>query len=761
MDTNKKSFREEALAYHADGRPGKIEVIPTKPYSTQKDLSLAYSPGVAEPCLEIQKNPDDAYRYTDKGNLVAVISNGTAVLGLGNIGAQAGKPVMEGKGFLFKTFADIDVFDIEVDTRDTEKFIETVKNISVTFGGINLEDIKAPECFVIEERLREELSIPVMHDDQHGTAIISAAALLNALEIAGKKISEVKVVVNGAGAAAISCAKLYITLGVDPANMIMCDSKGVISKRRTDLNPAKAFFATSREVDTLSQALEGADVFLGLSVADVLTADMVKSMAANPIVFALANPNPEIRYEVAMQARPDIIFATGRSDYPNQVNNLLGFPYIFRGALDVRATKINDEMKIAAVRALASLAKEPVPDIVATAYNDNDISFGRKYLIPKALDPRLITRISIAVAKAAIESGVARKVITDWDAYAQQLESRMGRNDKLMRTIRSMACTASPKRIVFSEGDSINSLRAAIHLLTDGVATPILVGSREKIHALLEKHNLSLDDSYILDFRSDAEKERRARYAELLYSKMSRKGINREEAGKCMLQRSWFTLMMIASGDADTTLLGYGHNYIEALDPIRQVFGLPADRRLAAMRIVTTKRGPMFFADTAVNPSPSAEDLVEIALMSAKTVRRFGIEPVIAMLSSSNFGTDNGTRSQKVARAVEILHEKHPDLLVEGEMKANIALDRETRARLYPFNKLGDREVNTFIFPNLAAANISYKLVEMLGGAEVNGPILMGLDRADIHLVPENASTRSLINLGMIAAAEAVPAKAE
>ena len=759
MDTNKKSFREEALAYHADGRPGKIEVIPTKPYSTQKDLSLAYSPGVAEPCLEIQKNPDDAYRYTDKGNLVAVISNGTAVLGLGNIGAQAGKPVMEGKGFLFKTFADIDVFDIEVDTRDTEKFIETVKNISVTFGGINLEDIKAPECFVIEERLREELSIPVMHDDQHGTAIISAAALLNALEIAGKKISEVKVVVNGAGAAAISCAKLYITLGVDPANMIMCDSKGVISKRRTDLNPAKAFFATARGIDTLSQALEGADVFLGLSVADVLTADMVKSMAANPIVFALANPNPEIRYEVAMQARPDIIFATGRSDYPNQVNNLLGFPYIFRGALDVRATKINDEMKIAAVRALASLAKEPVPDIVATAYNDNDISFGRKYLIPKALDPRLITRISIAVAKAAIESGVARKVITDWDAYAQQLESRMGRNDKLMRTIRSMACTASPKRIVFSEGDSINSLRAAIHLLTDGVATPILVGSREKIHALLDRHNLSLDDSYILDFRSDAEKERRARYAELLYSKMSRKGINREEAGKCMLQRSWFTLMMIASGDADTTLLGYGHNYIEALDTLRQVFGLPADRRLATMRIVTTKRGPMFFADTAVNPSPTAEDLVEIALMSAKTVRGFGIEPVIAMLSSSNFGTDNGTRSLKVAKAVEVLHEKYPELLVEGEMKANIALDRETRARLYPFNKLGDREVNTFIFPNLAAANISYKLVEMLGGAEVNGPILMGLDCANVHLVPENASTRSLINLGMIAAVEANQSK--
>lgn len=759
METNKKSFRDEALAYHSEGRPGKIEVIPTKPYSTQKDLSLAYSPGVAEPCLEIQKNPDDAYKYTDKGNLVAVISNGTAVLGLGNIGAQAGKPVMEGKGFLFKTFADIDVFDIEVDTRDTEKFIETVKNISVTFGGINLEDIKAPECFEIEERLRDELSIPVMHDDQHGTAIISAAAFLNALEVCGKKIEDVKVVVNGAGAAAVSCARLYIALGVRPENMVMCDSKGVISTRRTDLNPVKATFATSRDVNTLEEAIKGADMFLGLSVADVLTADMVRSMAKDPIVFALANPNPEIRYEVALSARPDIIFATGRSDYPNQVNNLLGFPYIFRGALDVRATKINDEMKIAAVRALAALAKEPVPDMVAAAYNDNDISFGREYLIPKALDPRLITHISMAVAKAAIESGVARKTITDWDAYAQELEKRMGRDDKLMRSIRSMACTATPRRLAFSEGDSINSIKAAIHLLTDGVATPVLIGSKEKIHEILEKHNLSLDDRYILDFRSDEEKDRRERYANLLYSKMSRRGVNHDEAIKLMMKRNWFTLMMISAGDADTTLLGYGHNYIEALGLVRQVFGLPEERRLAAMRIVTTKRGPMFFADTAVNPSPSAEDLVEIVRMSAKTVRRFGIEPVIAMLSYSNFGTDEGSRSVKVAKAVEILHEKYPDILVDGEMKANIALDRETRARLYPFNKLGDREVNTFIFPNLASANISYKLVEMLGGAEVNGPILMGLDTANVHIVPESASARSLINLGMIAAAEAVPAK--
>lgn len=759
MEVNKKSFRDEALAYHSEGRPGKIEVIPSKPYSTQKDLTLAYSPGVAEPCLEIQKDPDEAYKYTDKGNLVAVISNGTAVLGLGNIGAQAGKPVMEGKGFLFKTFADIDVFDIEVNTTDTEKFIDTVKNIACTFGGINLEDIKAPECFEIEERLRDELSIPVMHDDQHGTAIISAAALLNALEINGKKIEDVKVVVNGAGAAAVSCARLYIALGVRPENMVMCDSKGVISVRRKDLNPVKATFATSRPENTLEEAIAGADVFLGLSVADVLTADMVKSMAKDPIVFALANPNPEIRYEVAKGARPDIIFATGRSDYPNQVNNLLGFPYIFRGALDVRATKINDEMKIAAVRALAALTKEPVPDIVAAAYNDNNISFGREYLIPKALDPRLLTCISMAVAKAAIESGVARKTITDWDAYCQQLDKRMGRDDKLMRSIRSMACTSAPHRIVFSEGDSLNSIKAAIHLHTDGVAIPILVGSREKIHSLLEKQNLNIDESCILDFRSEEERPRRERYADLLYSKMSRRGINHDEALKCMMKRNWFTMMMIAAGDADTSLLGYGHNYIEALEPIRQVFSIPAERRLAAMRIVTTKRGPMFFADTAVNPSPSAEDLVEIVLMSAKTVRRFGIEPVMALLSYSNFGTDDGTRSVKVAKAVEILHEKYPDLLVEGEMKANIALDRETRARLYPFNKLGDREVNTFIFPNLASANISYKLVEMLGGAEVNGPILMGLDKANIHLVPETASVRSLINLGMIAAAEAVPEK--
>ena len=754
MENNETNKREEALAYHADGRPGKIEVVPTKPYSTQKDLSLAYSPGVAEPCLEIDAHPEDAYKYTAKGNLVAVISNGTAVLGLGNIGAMAGKPVMEGKGLLFKTFADIDVFDIEVNTQDTEQFIETVKNISVTFGGINLEDIKAPECFIIEERLKEELSIPVMHDDQHGTAIISAAALLNALEIAGKDIHDIQVVVNGAGAAAVSCAKLYISLGVDPKHLVMCDSKGVINTKRKGLNATKAAFATDREIDTLAEAIVGADVFLGLSVADVLTQDMVRTMASDPIVFALANPNPEISYENAMASRPDIIFATGRSDYPNQVNNVLGFPYIFRGALDVRATKINEAMKIAAVHALAELTKEPVPDMVAAAYNDPDISFGREYLIPKALDPRLISRISVAVAKAAIESGVARHKITDWEAYSHQLEGRMGRDDKLMRSIRTMALTSTPRRIAFSEGDSLSSLKAALHLLTDNIATPILIGSAAKIDALLAEHHMAIDHRYIVDFRSDAEKERRARYAELLYSKMSRQGISHEEALKYMLKRDWFTLMMVASGDADTTLLGYDHNYTEALGPVRQLFATGQDDLLAAMRIVTTKHGPMFFADTAVNATPGAEELAQIALMAARTVRSFGIEPVIAMLSYSNFGTDKASMAKKVSRAVQILQTEYPDLLVEGEMKADVALDPQTRAKRFPFNKLGDREVNTFIFPNLAAANISYKLVEMLGGAEVNGPILMGLTKANVHLVPENASSRTLINLSMIAIAE-------
>ncbi len=759
MGNNAKSKKEEALLYHSEGRPGKIEVVPTKPYSTQKDLSLAYSPGVAEPCLAIKENPDDAYKYTAKGNLVAVISNGTAVLGLGDIGAMAGKPVMEGKGLLFKTFADIDVFDIEVNTKDTEQFIETVKNISVTFGGINLEDIKAPECFVIEDRLKEELSIPVMHDDQHGTAIISSAALLNALEIAGKKIDEVKVVVNGAGAAAVSCARLYMSLGVKPENVVMCDSKGVISVRRKDLNPIKSKFATTREVNTLAEALVGADVFLGLSVANVLSQEMVRSMADNPIVFALANPNPEISYTDAMAARKDIIFATGRSDYPNQVNNVLGFPYIFRGALDVRATTINEEMKIAAVKALAALTKEPVPDIVAAAYNDNNISFGRDYLIPKALDPRLISTISVAVAKAAIDSGVARKTITDWKAYAEELDGRMGRDDKLMRAIRSKVKTAEPRRIVFSEGDRLTTIKAAIHLINDNLAIPILVGDAKKIASILEENHLNLDMKYVVDLRSDAEEGRRRDYAMQLYNKVSRKGVRMNEAVEYMMHRDWFSLMMVAAGDADTSILGYAHHYIESLKPVRQIFTTNSNTTLAAMQIVTTKKGPMFFADMAVNPSPSVEDLVNIALMTARTVRSFGIEPVIGMLSHSNFGTSTEPLATKVAKAVEILHFQYPELLVDGEMKADIALNKKARNEFYPFNKLGDRDINVLIFPNLSSANISYKMMEILGGAEINGPILMGLNHPYVHLIPEVASSRSIRNLSVIAAAVTIPTK--
>lgn len=759
MENNLKSKKEEALLYHSEGRPGKIEVVPTKPYSTQKDLSLAYSPGVAEPCLAIEENPEDVYKYTAKGNLVAVISNGTAVLGLGDIGAMAGKPVMEGKGLLFKTFADIDVFDIEVDTKDTERFIETVKNISVTFGGINLEDIKAPECFEIEERLKNELDIPVMHDDQHGTAIISAAALLNALELAGKRIGEVAVVINGAGAAAVSCAKLYIGLGVNPENIVMCDSKGVVSVSRTDLNPIKAQFATSRRLSTLEEAIRGADVFLGLSVADILTPEMVRSMATDPIVFALANPNPEIDYDAAKASREDIIFATGRSDYPNQVNNVLGFPYIFRGALDVRATKINEEMKIAAVHALAELTKEPVPDRVAAAYGNQKITFGRDYLIPKPLDPRLISRISAAVAKAAIESGVARRVISDWEAYAIELEERMGRDDRLMRAIRTRARSGKLRRVVFSEGDSLNTIKAAAHLHNDGVAIPLLVGDRDKITALLTENNLELDPACIINFRGGEETERRERYARLLYDKVSRKGIVPTEAQKFMKARDWFSLMMVLAGDADTSVLGYSHRYTRGLGPVREVFSVPQDTTLAAMEIVSTKKGPMFFADTAINTSPTAEELANIAMMAAETVRGFGIEPVIAMLSHSNFGTDTEPQAIKVARAVGILHKRCPDLLVDGEMKADIALNRKMRMELYPFNKLGDREVNTFIFPNLSAANISYKLMKKLGDAEINGPILMGLNGSKVHLIVDLASTRSLINLGMIAAACATPAE--
>lgn len=753
MNTNPKSLKEEALEYHSEGRPGKIEVIPTKPYSSQHDLSLAYSPGVAEPCRQIEKNPDDAYKYTAKGNLVAVISNGTAVLGLGNIGAIAGKPVMEGKGLLFKTFADIDVFDIEVDATDVDKFIETVKNISPTFGGINLEDIKAPECFEIEEKLKNELNIPVMHDDQHGTAIISAAALLNAIELVEKKIEDVLVVVNGAGAAAVSCAKLYLTLGVRKENMVMCDSKGVINTKRTDLNKAKKEFATSRNIDTLEEALKGSDVFLGLSVANVLSQDMVRSMAKDPIVMALANPDPEISYDDAMASRPDIIFATGRSDYPNQVNNVLGFPYIFRGALDVRATKINEEMKIAATCALAELAKEPVPDIVAMAYGNKQIQFGKDYLIPKPIDPRLISRISAAVAKAAIDSGVARHKITDWDAYAENLEKRMGRDNKLLRRIRTMVVSAPQKRVIFSEGDTENTIKAAVALAADKLMKPILVGEMHEVEEIAREQNIDISQIEVIDFRTDAEAERREKYAKMALEKLGRRGVSPTEALKNMKHRDWFTLMAMIAGEADAAIIGYSRRYTKALEPIRELFDA-RDKTLAALHIVTTKKGPMFFTDTGVNVSPTAEELAEITRLAVKEVRCYGVEPVVAMLSNSNFGTDTQAEALKVAAAVEILHRTDPDIIVDGEMKADIALSTDIRQENYPFNTIGNREVNTFIFPNLSAANISYKIMGMLGDAEITGPVLLGLD-ANIHLQAETARVRSMMNLALIAAAHA------
>ncbi|MCC8088578.1 MAG: NADP-dependent malic enzyme [Rikenellaceae bacterium] len=746
-----KSKRDEALEYHSSGRAGKIEVVLTKPYNTQKDLSLAYSPGVAEPCLEIEKDPDNAYKYTAKGNLVAVISNGTAVLGLGDIGALAGKPVMEGKGLLFKTFADIDVFDIEVDTKNVDNFIQTVKNISPTFGGINLEDIKAPECFEIEERLREELDIPVMHDDQHGTAIISSAALLNALEIAGKDISEVKVVVNGAGAASIACSKLYISLGVRKENLVMYDSKGVITRDRNDLNPMKQIFATDRNIRTLADAIKGADVFLGLSVANILSQDMVRSMADNPIVFALANPDPEISYDDAMASRKDIIFATGRSDYPNQVNNVLGFPYIFRGALDVRATKINEEMKIAAVKALAKLAKEPVPDIVLTAYNGANISFGRDYLIPKALDPRLITEISAAVAKAAIDSGVARKEIIDWESYRFELQKRMGRDNKLLRAIRNKARSCPAKRLVFAYAENINTLKAASDILHDKIAFPILIGNKERISAIIKENNLEIDKSHIIDHTSDSESQRRREYADVLYSKLNRKGLSREDCLKNLSKNNWFSLMMVYCGDADSVILNYSRRYTTALEPARKIFQSINRSTLAAMVIVMTKNGPMFFVDMAVNTNPGVAELVDITILATKTIRKLGIEPVTAMLSYSNFGTDTERDATTVAQAVKIIHDRYPQLVVDGEMKVDFALDKTARMEKFPFSKLRDREVNTFIFPNLSAANISYKLVEEIGGNEVTGPILLGLNGAPgVHIISESASVMSIVNLATL-----------
>jgi len=752
--------KEDALNYHSEGRPGKIEVIPTKPHSTQWDLSVAYSPGVAEPCLEIEKNPDDVYKYTAKGNLVAVISNGTAVLGLGNIGALAGKPVMEGKGLLFKIFSDVDVFDIEIDTTDIDKFIDHVKAISPTFGGINLEDIKAPECFEIERRLIAELDIPVFHDDQHGTAIISGAGLLNAVEIIGKEIKDLKVVVNGAGASAISCARLYVAMGVKQENVIMVDSKGVLSNKRTDLNKYKLEFAIKTDKVTLEEAVEGTDVFLGLSVADVLTPEMLKTMAPDPIVFAMANPNPEIAYEKAMAARDDLIFATGRSDYPNQINNVLGFPFIFRGALDVRAREINEEMKVAAVKALAALAKEDVPEIVNTAYMATNIVFGREYIIPKPLDPRLITAVAPAVAKAAMDSGVARKEITDWEAYNEELLRRLGLDNRLIRRIINKA-QRDPKRVVFAEAENFKVLKAAQTVIHQGIASPILLGNKQKVNSLIKENNLDLENAVIIDPISDEEHDTRKEFARLFFEERQRKGLTYDEALELMFQRNYFGAMLVETNQADAFLSGFTSKYADTIKPALQIAGTnnPEDR-IAGMYILITKKGPLFFADTTVNISPSARTLVDVALLADREVRKFNIVPKIALLSYSNFGAIRNGSPSRVHEAVEILHREHPHLIVDGEIQANFATNKDLRMKKFPFSKLKDADVNTFIFPNLSSGNIAYKLMHELAGMEVIGPILLGIGKP-IHILHLESSVREIVNMTAISVIDAQYQQAE
>ncbi len=749
-----KIKKQEALDYHSQGRKGKIEVIPSKPYSSQRDLSLAYSPGVAEPCLAIEKRKDDVYKYTAKGNLVAVISNGTAVLGLGNIGPEASKPVMEGKGMLFKIYADIDVFDIEVDETDIDAFVKTVKAISPTFGGINLEDIKAPECFEIERRLREELDIPIMHDDQHGTAIISAAALINALELAGKKIEKVKIVVNGAGASAISCAKLYLSLGAKKENLMMFDSKGLISKSRKNLDDYKAFFASSRKVNSLEEALKGADVFLGLSKGNVLSKDMIKGMAANPIVFALANPEPEIAYRDAKAAREDAIVATGRSDNPNQVNNVLGFPYIFRGALDVRATGINEEMKLAAVRAIATLAKEPVPEEVNEAYGEKNISFGREQIIPKPLDPRLIWYVAPAVARAAMESGIARDPITDWDAYIESLKTRLGQHNKLLRHITEKA-SKNPKRVVFAEGDNYKILKAAQIALEEGIAEPILLGDRKKIEALIKEYSLDLEGAEIIDPRDQKQTERRIRYGEIVFKKRQRKGLTSFEAKKLMRERNYFGAVMVDLGEADALISGITRSYKDVVRPALQIIGTADDvKRVAGMYVIFTKDGPMFFADTTVNYNPTAEEIVDITLLAAKAVKNFKIQPRIALLGYSNFGSSPGEDAEKMSRAVSILHKEHPSLVVDGELQANFALNNDLLEEFFPFSDLLGKKPNTFIFPNLSSGNIAYKMLQEVTKAEVIGPVLLGMKKS-FHVLQIGCSVREIVNMVKIAVLDA------
>ena len=752
-----KITKEAALAYHAQGKPGKIEVVPTKPYSTQYDLSLAYSPGVAEPCLEIQKNPDDAYKYTSKGNLVAVISNGTAVLGLGDIGAVSGKPVMEGKGLLFKIYGGIDVFDIEINEKDPERFIQAVKAIAPTFGGINLEDIKAPECFEIERRLKAELDIPVMHDDQHGTAIISSAGLLNALEVAGKRIEDVKIVVNGAGAAAISCTKLYVSLGARKENILMLDSKGVITDDRSGLNEQKREFATSRrDVHSLEEAVRGADVFLGLSKGNVLTQDMVRSMAKDPIVFALANPVPEITYEDAMAARPDVLMSTGRSDYPNQINNVIGFPYIFRGALDTASTSINEEMKLAAVHAIADLAKKPVPDVVNQVYHVNNFTFGRDYFIPKPVDPRLITDVSTAVAKAAIASGVARKTICDWDAYAAHLKRIMGQESKLTQQFYDLA-RSNPQRVVFAEGIHPTMLRAAVQAKNEGICYPILLGNDERITKLAAELELSLDGIEIVNLRHDREASRRERYAQILATQRAREGYTLEEANDKMFERNYFGMMMVETGEADAFITGTYTKYSNTIKVAKEVVGIkPGYNHFGTMHILNTKNGTFFIADTLINRHPGTDTLVDVAKLAEYTVKFFNKEPVMAMISYSNFGSDKDGSPADVHEAVRILQEQDPNRLIDGEMQLNFALDRELRDRKYPFTRLVGKDVNTLIFPNLSSANSASKMLQYLThDVEVLGPIQMGLNKP-IHFTDFESRVRDVVNLTAIAVLDAI-----
>ena len=754
-----KITKEAALLYHSQGKPGKIEVVPTKPYQTQRDLSLAYSPGVAEPCLEIQKQPETAYDYTAKGNLVAVISNGTAVLGLGDIGAMSGKPVMEGKGLLFKIYAGIDVFDIEVNEKDPDKFIEAVKAIAPTFGGINLEDIKAPECFKIEQRLKEELDIPVMHDDQHGTAIISSAGLLNALEVAGKKIEDVKIVVNGAGASAVSCTKLYVSLGARLENIVMVDSKGVISKERTDLNEQKKFFATDRtDIHTLAEAIKGADVFLGLSKGNVLSQDMVRSMADHPIVFALANPTPEISYEDAMASRPDVLMATGRSDYPNQINNVIGFPYIFRGALDTRATAINEEMKLAAVRAIAGLAKKAVPDVVNEAYHVNNLSFGPEYFIPKPVDPRLITEVSMAVAKAAMDSGVARKQITDWEGYKNHLRELMGQENKLTRQLYETA-RRCPQRVVFAEGTHPNMLKAAVEAKSEGICNPIILGNEERIEKLAKELDLNLEGIEIVNLRHDREAERRERYARILCEKRAREGANFQEANDKMFERNYFGMMMVETGEADAFVTGLYTKYSNTIKVAKEVIGIqPEYKHFGTMHILDSKKGTFFIADTLINRHPDTDTLIDIAKLSAKAVRFFNQEPVMAMLSYSNFGSDQEGSPAKVHEAINYMHQNYPELAIDGEMQVKFALDNTLRDEKYPFTRLKGKEVNTLVFPNLSSANATYQLIQNMSETEVIGPIQMGLNKP-IHFTDIESSVRDIVNITAIACIDAIVAK--